>query len=139
MGELRIIRRTMERLAARGVTVTVQWEPAYHNRVKRGMSNGRVRLLARLNHGCDLLAGAAARAGRSHELDYYGALAPLQDATLYWSAGGKAVVGDAYSTALRTAASVSVARVLHEEERRPFTQQPVGVQPLLLAVEGHLD
>ena len=45
------------------------WEQADHNRGQRQRWDGRTGLLARLNHGCDLLAGYHAQRGRSRELD----------------------------------------------------------------------
>ena len=40
----------------RGIDFVATWEQAYHNRGQRQRWDGRTGLLARLNHGCDLLA-----------------------------------------------------------------------------------
>ena len=106
MGELRVARDAYRRMQRRGVQVEVSWEPAEHNRLRKGTADGRVRLLARLNMACDLLAGKAADGGRDHELQYFGVLDRTPRAAYFWAAEGSQVTGDPYQLALDRAAAV---------------------------------
>ena len=114
-GELLAINLTFDRLNRRGIDVTPTWEAAYHNRPKRGTSDGRSRTLARANHVCDRLAGHDAMHGRQNELDFYGSMQPQRKAAHYWTSGGVPILTDPFQRVASIAASVTAQRVLTEE------------------------
>lgn len=70
-GTLQAIDEVFDEMHTRHIDVTAAWEPACHDRKKRGTTDGACRVLARLNHACDRLADLAAAAGRSHDMDFY--------------------------------------------------------------------
>jgi len=63
-GTLRAILGHTDDLQTKKIDVQAAWEPACHDRVKRQITDGAGRTLARLNHACDRLADMVVVTGR---------------------------------------------------------------------------
>ena len=123
----------------RGIDFVATWEQAYHNRGQRQRWDGRTGLLARLNHGCDLLAGHHAQHGRSRELDFYGAMEPQEMATYYYTGGGRPLFGDPYKQIGERVEAVKAQRLLQEDEEAPSTGDRRATLLLRLGADGKVD
>ena len=123
----------------RGIDFAATWEQAYHNRGQRQRWDGRTGLLARLNHGCDLLAGHYAQHGRSRELDFYGAMEPQEMATYYYTGGGRPLFGDPYKQIGERVEAVKAQRLLQEDEDAPSPGDRRATLLLRLGADGKVD
>ena len=139
MGELQAAAATIDELNKRGIDALPAWEPAYHNRVKRGTADGRDNILARLNHACDRLAGREAEGGRSNELMHYEAMQPLQLASYYWTSSGAPLLGDPFERIAKLAATVTAQRSIEEELARPSEKRTQANLLLRLGRQGTVD
>ena len=123
--------------------MALAWEPAYHNRERRGTTDGCVRVAARLNHACDRLAGAMVNTGRLNELNFYGGMAPQQHASNYWTKGGVPILGDPFVRVEHAANATTAARVLELEHsraphlRKNATRMLRSSLPLLMVCRVH--
>ena len=95
-GELGLATLHIQQMCARGVNFAMMHEAACHNREKNGTTDFSSTVTARQNNACDLLAGAAAQQGRSHELDFYGGLRPQEGATNILTSAGAPMFGDPF-------------------------------------------
>ena len=140
LGELRAARHVINALNARGVdVVTPVYEQAYHDRKKRGTTDGCTGVLARLNYACDLLAGAAARSGHECELSFYGAMQRQERAAHYWTRGGVPILGNPLSGIADAACHVRAHRALQAELARPENERSRATRLLRLAAAGVVD
>ena len=118
-GVLVLATLNIQRMCARGVDFGMMHEAACHNCEKNGTTDFSQTVTARQNHACDLLAGAAAQQGRSHELDFYGALRPQEDNTNFWTYAGVPMFGNPFEQVGRLAQQVRVTHCLNKESRQP--------------------
>jgi len=65
-GELGIATLHIQQMCARGVDFGMMHVAACHNREKNGRTDFSHTVIARQNHGCDLLAADTGQQGRSH-------------------------------------------------------------------------
>ena len=138
-GVLREQSRVIDGYNDRGIDFAATWEQAYHNRGQRQRWDGRTGLLARLNHGCDLLAGHYAQHGRSRELDFYGAMEPQEMATYYYTGGGRPLFGDPYKQIGERVEAVKAQRLLQEDEDAPSPGDRRATLLLRLGADGKVD
>jgi len=138
-GTLRAIDVIFDDLSARQIDATPAWEPACHDRKKRGTTDGACRVLARLNHACDRLADLVARSGRSHELKFHQAFQIQQDASHYFVSGGVPITTDPYTEVGRCAASLLADAVLQHELRANLENRKECTRFLRLAAQGDVD
>ena len=123
----------------RHIDVTPAWEPACHDRQKRGTTDGACRILARLNHACDRLADLAAATGRSHDMDFYQTFKPTPDTSHYFTSGGAALLNDPYAEVGKCAAAVGANAVLQHELSVPKEQRKQCTRFLRLAAQDDVD
>jgi len=126
----------IQQMCARGVDFRMMHEAACHNREKNGTTDFSQTVMARQNHACDLLAGAAAQQGRSHELDFYGALRPQDGSTTFLSMVDIPMFGDLIEQVGRLAQQVRVTRRLNKESRQPACDRSKATRVMPLMENG---
>ena len=131
--------RHTNKFNAKDIDVIPLWEPAYHNRVLRGTTDGQVQHLARCNHACDRLAAYEVTRGRQHELDYYTAHRQQHAARFYFSGSGLPLLGDPYEQIGHKCAHVHASQVLTQKLHREPALQTKASTFLRLAAQGHVD
>ena len=81
---------------------------------------------------CDLLAGAAAQQGRSHELDFYSGLQPQDGVTNFLTSAGVLMFGDPFEQVGRLTQQVRVTRRLNKESRQPDCERSKATRVMRL-------
>jgi len=129
----------IQQMSARGVDFGMMHEAACHNREKNGTTDFSQSVTARQNHACDLLAGAAAQQGRSHELDFYGGLRPQEGAKIFLTSAGAPLFADTFEQVGRLAQQIRVARRLNKESRQPDCDRSKATRVMRLMENGEVD
>jgi len=129
----------IQQMCTRGVDFTMMHEAACHNREKNGTTDFSQTVAARQNHACELLAGAAAQQGRSHELDSYGGLRPQEGATIFLTSAGAPLFGDPFEQVGWLAQQIRVARRLNKESRQPDCDRSKATRVMRLMEKGEID
>ena len=114
-------------------------EATCHNREKNGTTDFSQSVTARQNHACDLLAGAAAQQGRSHELDFYGGLRPQEGAKIFLTSAGAPLFADTFEQVGRLAQQIRVARFLNKEPRQPDCDRSKATRVMRQMEKGEVD
>jgi hypothetical protein len=73
----------------------------------------------------------------NRDLDFYGALQPLQRAEYYFTKAGQPIVGDLYEDLGAITAQVSMSHVLAAEVARLHDLQTKATRVMRLACDGH--
>ena len=105
----------LDTLYTRNIDAVPAWEPACRDRKKRGTTSGACRVLARLNHACDLLADLAAATGRKHDLDFHQTFQKPPDASNYFTLGDAPLLNDLYVKVGRCASAILYEAVLQHD------------------------
>jgi len=126
-------------MCARGLDFAMMHEAACHNREKNGTTDFSQTVMARQNHACDMLAGAAAQQGRSHELDFYGGLRPQEGATIFLTSAGAPMFGDPFEQVGWLVQQTRVARRLNKESRQPDCDRFKNTRVMRLMEQGEVD
>jgi len=128
-------------VCARGVDFGMMHEDACHNREKNGttMTDFSQTVTTRQTHGCDLLAGDAGQQGRSHELDFYGALRPQERAPNFVPSAGVLLFRDLFEQVGRLAQRTRMTRCLYKESRQPESQRSKVTRVMWLMEKGDVD
>jgi len=129
----------IQQMCARGVDFGMMHEAACHNREKNGTTDFSQTVTARQNHACDLLAGAAAQQGRSHELDFYSGLQPQEDSTNFLTSARVPMFGDPFEQVNRLAHQVRVKCRLKKESRQPDCDGSKATRVMRLMEKGEVD
>jgi len=111
----------------------------WHNREKNGTTDFSQTVTARQTHACDLLAGAAAQQGRSHQLDFYGGLRPQDGATIFLTSAGIPMFGDPFEQVGQLAQQVRVTRCLNKESRQPACDRSKATRVMRLMENREVD
>jgi len=111
----------------------------WHNREKNGTTDFSQTVTARQTHACDLLAGAAAQQGRSHQLDFYGGLRPQDGATNFLTSAGIPMFGDPFEQVGQLAQQVRVTRCLNKESRQPACDRSKATRVMRLMENREVD
>ena len=138
-GALGVATFHIQQMCARGVDFGMMHGAACQNHQKNGTTDFSQTVTARQTHACDLLAGAAAQQGRSHQLDFYGGLRPQECAKNFLTSAGVLIFLDPFEQVEWLAQHARVTHCLHKESRQLDCERSKATRVMRLMEKGEAD